>query len=416
MWAKRPKIAITETNQSWQDLSVIQFASWMGIPTLASSVLLLQHNSFLGAIFTIIVGNALMWFMRLGIVAMSHSNRQSTLDISRFFLGDFGGRFISLLLLASSFAWYVAQTSVGGIALTGLISIQESPEINRFFQTSVFLGVLSTIFCLGGISLLRRLSLWAFPILIISFLFIFFSMPSWNFKAEGQSLSLTGLSIFLATNLGISSDIPTFFRHSRNWNMSIKALLIVQIGNIIFGILSLFLWKLMINGFEINRDLVLSSGSFFLRYSLIVFIFVSVICANVANVYSASVGWEIIAPSALIGKKEYLIIGFGLTILFVLLYDFFSFDFLINLTDCMLVNLCLVLLFGYIIRRKINGLLDPYMKGVYFISWLLASLLNAIQFFYQGLLSPLSASLLVILITIGIAFLGRRIIYRSFNH
>ncbi len=67
-----------------------------------------------------------------------------------------------------------------------------------------------------------------------------------------------------------------------------------------------------------------------LDFSLIVFVFLSVICANVANVYSASVGWEVLAPSALVGRKEYLILGLGLTVIFIFVSNLFSVELLLN--------------------------------------------------------------------------------------
>lgn len=402
---------LTDTNQSWWELVAIQFAGWMGIPVLATSILILEQNSFLGAILTIIVGNAVMWFIRLGIISMSSKNRQSTLDISRIYLGSFGGYFISVLLLVSTFTWYVTQTTIGGNNLTQLLSIHENHQINQFVQMSVLLGIISAFLCMEGIVLLRKLSVFSFPILLISFFAIFFFLPSHPIHSKTQTISLSGLSLFLATNLGLSSDLPTFFRHGKSWIASIKALTVIQILNLVFGILGLYFGVLVLDNFELNES-VLSSGDNILKYSLIVFIFFSVICSNVANVYSASVGWEIVAPKALVGRKEYLILGLSLTILFILTANLFSVDSLLTASDTALVNLCIILILGYILKTKLKEEPTLYLQLAYFCAWAFSTTINIIQLSYKQTFSPLATSLLSIFTILSIALITKRIFYR----
>lgn len=400
---------LQDTKQSWLDLISIQFSGWMGIPVLASSVLILQNNSFLGSVLTIIVGNAIMWFIRLGIISMSYYNRQSTLDLARTYLGLYGGYFISVILLISTFAWYVAQTTIGGDNLTHLISIHENPQVNQFAQISVLLGIVSTLLCLEGMSLLRKLSLFCFPVLIISFFLILFYLPKQTSSlTDISSLSLSGLSLFLATNLGISSDLPTFFRHGRTWETALKALTIIQVLNVFFGILSLYLGTLLINNFEINQEILNQSKNPYLIYSVITFLFLSVICSNVASVYSASVGWELIAPSALLGRKEYLILGLGLTILFILTSNLFDVDFLLTISDCSLVNLCITLTLGYIISTKLKFSPNFYLQCTYFIAWFLSSIFNVFQYFYETPLSPLEISVFTIFSVVLLSLLAKK--------
>lgn len=406
---------LTDVRQSWWDLIAIQFAGWMGLPTLAASLLILQQNSFLGAVLTIIVGNAIMWFIRLGILSMSYEKRQSTLDISRVYLGDLGGYFISIALLVSTLAWYITQTSIGGDTLTHLISIHENPQINQFAQMSILLGLISAFLCMGGIVLLRKISVIAFPLLVITFFTILFTLPDHLPKTNAQNLSLAGLSLFLATNLGISSDLPTFFRHGKTWAESLKALAIVQIISILFGILSLYLGSIVINGFEINEQFVLASGNHILRISLVIFILISVICSNVANVYSASVGWEIVAPSALVGRKEYLILGLGLSIVFILVSNLFSTEFLLTVSDASLINLCIVLIIGYLVSKRIQKSPTRSLQNTYFIAWLLSSAVNSIQFFYPGSFSPLFLGFFIILAVLFLSFCTNHIAKNLFS-
>jgi purine-cytosine permease-like protein len=402
---------LPETHQtSWQ-LGAIQLAGWMSLPTLATSIYILQVNSFLGAMLTILVGNAIIWFIRLGIIGMAYQGRQSTLDISRAYFGDIGSYFIAALLLISTLAWFIAQTTAAGGTLTHLLAIQEDPAINQFTQMSVLLGIISAFLCMEGIPLLRRLSTLAFPLLIVAFFVILFTLPSREPGLNSNPLSLAGLTLILATNLGLSSDLPTFFRHSDSWSTSVKGLLFIQLVNIALGIACLYFGSIITHGFEVNHELVMASGNDMLRYSLVGFIFLSVICANVANVYSASVGWEVLAPAALVGRKEYLILGLTLTTIFILLSDLIPVDLLLAVSDISLVNLCIILVLGSMITKRIKKPPTLYLQSSYFLAWLFSTGFDMYQSFYLRVGHSLTTNVYIILGVIGVALVGH-MIYR----
>lgn len=402
---------------AWQ-LAAIQLSGWTSLPILATSILILQVNSFLGAILTILVGNAILWFIRLGIITMSYEKRQSTLDISRDYLGSFSSYFIATLLLVSTFAWFLTQTTTASVSINHILPLKENPNIDQFTQISVFLGVVSTLFCLEGIVLLRKLSTFSFPILIIAFLAILFILPHKIADGNVQELSLAGLTLVLATNLGITADLPTFFRHSPAWGTSIKALTIVQLLSLTLGILSLYLGSMITDGFQVNHEVINSSPNQILRYCLTGFIFLSVVCANVANVYSASVGWEILAPKALIGRKEYFILGLGLTTIFILISDLFSAELLLQASDSSLVNLCLVLVLGYIISKQQKKPPNLYQQVTYFIAWLLSSLVNTLQLteLFLSKFSTLLIGTVIIFLALIVSFAWKNVRLIKFKH
>lgn len=408
-------IALTDTKQTVWQLAVIQLSGWTSLPILATSVLVLQENSFYGALVTIVVGNAILWFIRLAIILMSYKKRQSTLDISRDYLGKFGSYFIGALCIVSTLAWFIAQTTAASSTLMHLISIDESPGIDKFTQMSVLLGVISTLFCMEGIVVLRRLSTFAFPILLVVFFSALMALPFHLPAFDSVSLSLSGLTLVLGTSLGITSDFPTFFRHSRSLQTSISALTVVQLVSLALALFSLYFGSIITSNFEINDVAVLGSGNEFLRISLIVLVFVSVICANVANVYSASVGWEVIAPTALVGRKEYLILGLGLTTIFILVSNLFSVHFLLESSDSSLVNLCIVLTLGYLISQLTKRPPTAFEQKSYFFAWLISTVINVFQF--AGLMpdaySPLVIGVAVILLIIFCCFLSMTVAKRA---
>ena len=320
-----------------------------------------------------------------------------------------GSYFISILLLVATLAWFVVQTTLGSNALTSLIQvgIGEDAGINRFIQTSAFLGIISTLLCMEGIIVLRWLSLISFPLLVIAFIIVLSTAPHGLPSPSNIPFSLAGLPIVLSTSLGITADLPTFFRHSKSWKTSIAGLATIQLLSLVIGIGGLFLGLVIIPWFGIDSSAGYGNASTLLRMSLIGLIFISTICANVANVYSASVGWEIVAPAALVGRKEYLILGLGLTTVFILVSNVFSLDLLLNTTDDSLMNLCLVLFISYLISRLVKRPPTAFEKMIYFIAWLVATVCNILQYFHflMSAYSTLQIGLAGILATIGIGML-----------
>lgn len=386
---------LPDTKQNWWQLASIQLAGWMSLPTLATSILVLKQNSFFGSVLTIIVANAILWFIRVQIVAMSYEKRQSTLDISRSYFGNFGTYFIAALLLISTLVWFITQTTIAGETLTHLVSLHEDPQIDQFTQMSVLLGIITSVLCMEGIGVLRRLSTYCFPILIAAFFTILLTLPKQPLSSFSNApLSLAGLTLVLSTNLGLSSDLPTFFRHSKSWVESLNALTVIQILNMTLGLLSLYLGSLIVEGFRVNEQLVVENSA--LQISLLVFIFFSVICANVANVYSSSVGWEILAPKSLVGRKEYFILGLGLTTIFILVYGLLPMDFLLTVSDISLVNLCIILVIGSQVSRLQGKLPDRGVQTIYFLAWFGSTLLNCFDSFASSAWSPFVVNLAVI--------------------
>lgn len=88
----------------------------------------------------------------------------------------------------------------------------------------------------------------------------------------------------LRTNLGVNADLPTFFRHARSWKASIHALTWIQMISLVLGIAGLYLGTILEPWIGVKVEEATKLFHPGLRVSLITLIFVSAICANVANV------------------------------------------------------------------------------------------------------------------------------------
>jgi purine-cytosine permease-like protein len=375
---KKNYLKLLDINQSFLNLSSIQLTGFISLPVLMSSILLIQKSNFLSAIFTLFLANIILWVIRYIIIKMSFDKRKSSIDLSIEYFGRIGTYFIAVLLLLSTVSWFVLQTSIASNALDVLIKVEQNTGVNKFMQIGVLIGILSTLFCMNGIKVIKWVSMISFPILIIAFIGMIIgsnhSLPSNN------GFSISSLPIILTTSLGITIDLPTFFRHSKSQKDSYKALTVVQVVSFIIGVGGIYLGSILLPWFGINENNYFITNNFLLKNSLIIFIFISAICANISNVYSSSVGWEIIAP-IFAGIKEYLILGLGITIIYILIVNVFSLELLANLTDYASVNLSFVLVLGYLWKIITKSKICNLEKIIYFYTWALATIINILQIF-----------------------------------
>jgi cytosine permease len=252
---------------------------------------------------------------------------------------------------------------------------------------------------------LRWLSVISLPILIVALLITIAGSGPQNYSPNSTGINFSGLPLVLVVFLNITADLPTYFRHSRSWADSVGALSATQIGFFLISFGCLFLGSKIEGLLGTTADLTNFDTSMFYRLFLIVLIFLSATCANVWNVYSSSVGWELVAP-ILAGVKEYLILGLGLTTISILILKDISMGDILNITHASFTNLCLVLIMGYVFHKIMKKPLDTFSKATYFIAWLTATAINIFQYFKVSLLniSNFSSGMLTVLLIVGVFF------------
>lgn len=395
--------ALQDTHQSWWQLATIQLTGMTSLPLISASVLVSLNSTFINALATLILSNIILWIVRYGIISMSFEGRKSTLEVAKEYVGKFGSYFVAVLLLISTLVWFIAQTTFASNALTHLIPAGEETGVNHFIRTSVTLGILSTLFCMEGIIIVRRVALITFPILIIAFIAVIFVSPAKIPMGDFSTITLAGLPLLLGTSLGVTADLPTFFRHSNSWRDSVNGLTAIQLMSLVIGIGGLFFGSIITPWLGVNAETDTSVNLF--RFGLIVLIMISAVISNISNVYAASVGWELVAP-ALAGRKEYLMLGLGFTIVFILVANIFSTSLLLEIFDSSLMNLAIMLVVGYVISCFKQHRPNIYEKTIYFLAWLIATLFSSLQ--YSKILlpnfAPNVAGSLVVLVVIIFGF------------
>ncbi|GAB5411164.1 MAG: hypothetical protein ChlgKO_02780 [Chlamydiales bacterium] len=387
------------------------------LPVIVSGLLIVQLYGFINAVVSLIASNLILAVIRFTVARVAHNSRMSTLDLSRKFLGNRGAIFIAFVLLFSTLILFTEETSLAGKYLSFLFKINEGQNVDLPIQFGVGIGILSTLLCMEGIVALRRSAVIFFPLIILLLVVVVF-------LSNGKAVSLNempfswssfsyGTSLMVATGLGITADLPTFFRHRRSWRDSVIAIIYIQIIMFIVGFLSLYLGMLVdpVSGLNISDPSTISP---LFRISLIMFILISTVFANVANIYSASVGWEALAPKSLIGRGEYLILGLGLVASYVSFTSLINTGTMLSVSEDFLVLLCVLFIAGYFIQLLSKKSPSSNEQLIYIISFVLSSVLiclqeyNVINFRFPIIVAGVSLEIFVLLL----GFLFKKILFK----
>ncbi|NGX53299.1 MAG: hypothetical protein K1000chlam4_00007 [Chlamydiae bacterium] len=415
--AQNPNYVLLQKKQSALPLTAIQVAGATSLPVLNSSIQLAHDFGFFKAFWILLAGSILVWLVALTIITMTANTTKSTLDNTKDYLGRLGAYIVALTLITSTIGWFVLQTNVATKIILTLVPIVNSTHINSFLQIGVGLGILSTISCMEGMRGLRWVALISFPILLTAFgLFLFF-IPTTATPISMLSPSSTGLLAFaFGTSLSISVDYPTFFRHSVSKRQSLIAVSAIQLITFLMGVGGLYLGDYIELTSHIQGWHVIFTGQLFMQILFLILVVLSCLCVNMVNVYSASIGWEMVVP-IFAGRKEYTILGLGLTSAFVLTTNIIPMHFLMKITEVILSNLCLVLVFAYFGKKLLNRPVVPRLdQALYLIGWILGSaiaLTAALQTEVNTRLFLLGYLLSVL--SVVLTFSARRLFTRPFS-
>ena len=367
--------------QSALTLTAVQVAGATSLPVLHAAVHLYHQYGFLIAFFVLLLVNILTWCAALGIVSMTAGTTKNTLENARDTIGFFGGYLVALILIFSTIAWFVLQTNLATEIIRTLFSYHDFDHINTFIQIGVGLGILSTLVSMEGIIGLRWTTLISFPLILLSFILLLSFLPAKPMHLMENPASYLGLVISLGASLSIAVDYPTFFQFSRSKRSSLVAISAIQVITFLIGVGGLFLGRYVGNTSDFAGWQSLLSGPMAFRVCFFILVLLSCLCVNAVNIFSASIGWEVVVP-ILAGRKEYTILGLGLTSAFVLMTQLLPMHYLRIITEISLSSLCLVLIVGYLSRLSIRGHLKVWDQWVYFFAWLFGTIcsLVALQF------------------------------------
>ncbi len=316
------------------------------------------------AIPSILVGNFILWFIGLVIVAMTNKRAHAIQNIKDT-LGWFSA-VAAIILVAAFLIWYALQIQAPTDALTLLIKKYRDFDASFELRISAALGLFCALISIGGIEIIKWINSISFPVLVLLLLYILFKSDHLVGFNESWTLSWAGVLLIVLTWLPGTVNLSSFFRHSRSKADSFLGLSIMLIFHTAFQccFVALNIQEVAdlftINGTADNPTILLA---------VISFVLISFFCVNLLNIYWASIGWEVFFGQRQ-ESKGYAVIG----LLGTVIYVFFQSSTLIALFETIgtvcITNLGVILMAGYLMKLIIHHRLRTLDKWTNSICWL----------------------------------------------
>lgn len=391
-------------NQNYWELASIQSAS-LGLGVIIIGEQIAEKYGSGVAICSILVGNLILWLVGVVIISMANRDRINAIQNVKGYIGRGGASLVALILIFAFLNWYTLQINSTTVMLDTIIDLNSKEQANFTIRIGAFFGLLSALLAIGGIRLIKLLSLIFLPILFFLNIYIIITSDVSNAINEKWGLSFYAIISTVLIELPGMVNLPTFFRHSRSRADSYLALTIMTFFISFFEISTI--WIRLSN---FTNAVLFSQHQYsfiFHLLPLISFIIIMLILTNLLNIYFASACWETFIPR-FGGPKEYAIIGlFGTAA-----YTFFQISppmlFLLDLTNDYIANLGATLLMAFLIRIVVKHRPRTFERIINFISWIVGSIAATVleikypQQGIQTLLAGIGCSILFFLCVIFI--------------
>ena len=363
-----------EHNQTFYHLSCIQNVG-QSIPAAMVGKLLLNQFGAGTAICSIFVGNIILWLIGLAIISMVYQERTNAIDNIKGYLGKYGSLTFALALIAAFLAWYVNQINASLIALKDIPQFKHLLETGFEIRLGATLGLLSAILAIGGIRLLKWLTVLTFPFLACYCMYaIFMSNYSPIFKST-WGLSISAVIMVVLLNLPGVINLPTFFRHSRSRADSFLALSCMAIFITFFEFSTI--WMDFSTIFEFVGTQRVASSTIMQIIPFTFFLILTSTCSNMLNIYLASACYESFIPK-FYGTKGLAIMGLLGTTVYTFIQISSPIIFTINLLNNYIGVMGIVLLIAVLSRLVIQHRPRTFEKSINFASWLMGCAVSTI--------------------------------------
>ncbi|MBU6383959.1 MAG: hypothetical protein KGR16_06565 [Verrucomicrobia bacterium] len=334
--------ASADHSQHWGHLSSIQLAGGIiSVPLIAIGAEILLADGIIGAFFSIILGNLIIFGISLCIVLMSYHNRLNAIENAEQFVGKIGGRILAFFVLITMIGWLPRQLAPASQLL------QIFPFFSSF-NIGALLGALASLVLLFGIKGLKTLCYFSIIPMVILFLLVLLDV---EWQSTNKSITFpnqfgfSGVSLIVSSLIASVIDFPTFFRHSRSKKDSVIALVVILVGTIVIQCTGLFLYHLFLVDTVFISGLMARGETPAILISA--FLILSIVTSAAWNIYAASVGWESLFPRFK-DRTEYAVIGLTATLIFTSVYMRGALVTVTNVFDTIISGIGGVLVFEYL--------------------------------------------------------------------
>lgn len=378
-------------SQTYWHLLCIQGAS-LGIPVI---FIIKQLTNQFGpgvAISSVVIGNLISWAIGFAIIAMAAPGKYNAIQNVNSLLGRVGSGFAILFLIFAFLTWYVVQLDYAVTAVNRLFLIKEG-----FSWIGLLIGIVISIFSIGGIRFIRVYSLYAFPLIILFMIFslIYYGVAnSFTFSWSG---SFWGSFLVAAITLPAMVNLPTFFRHAKSVPDSFMGLNLMVLFTALFELYAIFL--------DAEEPGAMRIFGFITVLPTLGFIFISLVSVNLVNIYFASAGWEMIMPNRR-SKWEYLFVGLLGSIAYFFFQDAEPVQRIGNMANNFLACLSLVMVLAFLTRLIVNHRPRSFEQLINVVCWLFGAGIGTVagewgkQESTQALMISISGSLIAFLLVI----------------
>lgn len=362
MSAVKPAAQLQEHNQNFWQLACIQSAA-QGLPVIMVGGQIAKDHGAGVALTSVWIGNLILWMIGLAVISMTARYRKNAIENVEGYLGRIGAIFASLILMIAFVDWYVLQINSATDVAAVLFEDKKGWQNNLGIRVGAAFGFLTALLSIGGITLIRKICVLAFPFLVFFIIFaVLLTRELVSFEGT-FGLSFSGvIAVFSVTLPGII-NLPTFFRHSRTKADSFFALTLMTIFVAVFQSFSI------LSRVSDPVEIFVNANFLFLILT-IVFVTLSYICINLVNIYFASAGWELIIPHVW-SAKEYAIVGLLGTAAYTFLQISAPMIFLENMANNFIASLGIVLLMTFLVRIVVKHRPRNFEKIVSSVCWII---------------------------------------------
>lgn len=339
-------------DQNYFQLGSIQGAA-IGIPGIVFGGALAGQYGAGTALSSILIGNLILWTIGLIIISMSlHRGINAVQNISGY-LGKTGSVLAILVLALIFLNWFALEINYTMTLLGRALSPDTSPQHNILKYIGIGFGVIISLLAIGGIRLLRRISVVSAPLLVLLGIYAI-SQSETHFAVFDATPSFLAIVTTILIFIPGMINLPTFFRHSRSTADSH------------LGLTYMILYYTFFECMGIWVDMSHYLGP--MIFSLVLLILL--LCNNLMNIYFASACYEALMPR-FSRTKSYMITGLIGTLVYTYVPISAPLKFGVDLLNAYLVSLGIVLVIAFIVRIVVQHRPRPTEKAINTISWLI---------------------------------------------
>jgi purine-cytosine permease-like protein len=278
--------------QNWFELAAIQLGGAICLPVILIGFQLGRLHGIGGGLVCLFLANLFLFGFAYVGVRLARESDRSTIETIELFFGKKGKPFFALFMIASLLIWFAIQAQMASRDLYSVAQTMGYSGGREVFCFAVTLFmVIVPLFGLEGIS---KVADWSVPFMLLGMCMAgIASLVTGSLPQERSSISFSAESFCLvvAANIIAASDMPTFFRHAKDFSHARRAI----VATFLIGIPAIESLGLCVGTFSQNRSfpeaLCPGDGSV-IRAAFALFIFLAALTTNNVNFYSAKISFD----------------------------------------------------------------------------------------------------------------------------